>query len=65
MDIGKSIELGIIHAGTNKTRFANKLGVSPQYLTELISKDTCSGPMMIRLCEAFDMKASELVALGE
>lgn len=65
MNIGKSIKHALINKGMKNKELAEKLGVTPQSITNLCSKPTCSGKMLDQLCVALEMKASDFVALGE
>ena len=65
MNIGKSIKIALINKGMKNKDLAEKLGVSPPKVSVLCGKPTCSGKMLDQLCTAFEMKASDFVALGE
>lgn len=65
MNIGKSIELSLIHKGMKKGELAKKLGVTPNSVSTLCKSKTCSGKTLDGLCTVFEMKASDFVALGE
>lgn len=65
MNIGKSIQIALITKGANKKQLSDSLGVRPEYVTVLCKRKYCSKKMMDKLCEVFEMKASEFVALGE
>lgn len=65
MNIGKSIKVAAAMKGWSNTQTAVKLGVSPSYMSQLKAKERCSHEMLPRLAALFEMKESELIALGE
>ena len=65
MNIGKSIKIALINNNMKSKDLAAKLGVLPPKVSILCGKTTCSGKMLDSLCAAFEMKASDFVALGE
>ena len=65
MDIGKSIEIALIHRGIKKKDLADQLEVSRTYVSYLVGSETCSPSMLDKLSRVFEMKASEFIALGE
>jgi len=65
MDIGKSIQIALIHQGIKKKDLADQLEVSRTYVSFLVGSETCSPTMLNRLSRVFGMKASEFIALGE
>jgi DNA-binding Xre family transcriptional regulator len=65
MNIGKSIVIALVDKGWQKKDLAEKLGVTRSTVSNLVKSSTCSGQALDNLCEVFEMKASEFVALGE
>ncbi len=65
MNIGLSVTIILARNDLTKRDLVDGLGVNPGTVSNLIKSKTCSGPMLLRLCEYFDIKASELIAEGE
>lgn len=65
MNIGKSIEICLEDRGMMKKKLAEKLDVTPQTVTTLIQSKECTGPMLRKLSEIFEMKSSQFIAIGE
>jgi len=65
MNLGKSINLAVIHRGITKSELADKLGVTRTQISRLCAQKTCSGSMLDRLAEVLSMQVSEFIALGE
>lgn len=65
MNVGKSIKVGLARRGMRQMDLAKKLGVTPQALSQLIKKSSCTSSTIDRIALALDMKSSEFLALGE
>lgn len=65
MHIGKSVEIALIKKGMKKKDLAKALGVSAVTVSSLVNSHSCKGQMLEKLCDVLDMKASDLIALGE
>lgn len=65
MNIGKSIQHCLINKGMQKIELAELMGISPQSLSRNINKRTCSLETLDKLCEIFELKSSEFIAVGE
>ncbi len=65
MNIGKSIGIALVKQGMKKKELAAKLDIDPTGVSKLVGKESCSKSTLDALCKAFDMKASEFIALGE
>jgi DNA-binding Xre family transcriptional regulator len=65
MNIGKSIQIALIDKGWQKKDLADKMGVTRSTISNLVKSSTCTGQALDNLCEVFDMKASDFIALGE
>jgi plasmid maintenance system antidote protein VapI len=65
MNIGKSIKVALSKKGIKRYELAQMLGVTAPTVSVMIGRETCTGEMIKRLSEALQMKASELIALGE
>lgn len=65
MDIKKSVEIARVRAGISKGKLAEIMGISPQSLSGIMSRNRPSGEVLQSLADALNMKVSELIALGE
>ena len=65
MDIGRSIKVAMAQRGWKNKDLAEKLGVTDAAVSSLVRCQECSGSRLRSLSKTFDIKASELVALGE
>lgn len=65
MNVGKSIKVALAKREMRSGDLAKILGVTPQTVSNMSSRATCTGQMLIHLAQSFDMKVSEFVALGE
>lgn len=65
MNIGKSIQIALIDKGWQKKDLADKMGVTRSTISNLVKSNTCTGQALDNLCEVFEMKASDFIALGE
>jgi len=65
MNIGKSIKVALAKNEMKQTELAKKIGVTHTYMSAVSNRDTCTGDMLAKLSEAFNMSASEFIALGE
>lgn len=65
MNIGKAVKKVLIDKDMSQTDLANKMGINRATISLLCSQEVCSGKMLRDVSEALEMKASELVALGE
>lgn len=65
MNIGKSIKIMQARAGYSGNELANKLGVTPSYLSHLKNKEDCSPEMLRRLSAVFNVKESDFIKEGE
>ncbi len=65
MHIGKSIKQALLDRNMTQAKLAKKLNTSPSSMSQICSRSHCSESLLIELCKAFEMKASEFIALGE
>lgn len=66
MNIGKSIRIGCAKNDLNQKDLAALTGISTVTISHIISgKTQCRQSTLESLCAAFNMKASEFIALGE
>jgi DNA-binding Xre family transcriptional regulator len=65
MNIGKSIQIALVNKGWQKKDLAEKLGVTRSTISNMVQSETCTGKALAKLCEVFEMQASDFIALGE
>lgn len=65
MNIGKSIKMVLLDRDMQQSELAEKLGISPQSMSQICSRDYCKKSTLDSICEALEMKPSELIAMGE
>ena len=65
MNTGKSIKLALIHKGWSQGELTEKLGMSKSAVNILANGGNCSSGRLRNLADAFGMKVSEFIALGE
>ena len=65
MNIGKSIRKALIDKEMKQSELAQKIGISPSGMSQLCFREHCTKSTLDALCEALEMKSSELIALGE
>lgn len=65
MNVGKSIRVALAKKGMSQKQLAEQLGMRQTSLSQLAAQTSCTGATLEKLAGAFDMKASEFVALGE
>lgn len=66
MNLGKSLKKALLERNMSQLALAAKLDITPANLNRLANGRTnMNAPMLLRLAQEFEMKASEFVALGE
>ena len=65
MNVGKSIQIAMAMRGYSGKRMSEMLSVTEPTVSVMRGRPTCSGQMLRKLAQTFDMKVSEFVALGE
>lgn len=65
MNVGKSIKVAMAKRDMTPKMLAEKMGVTRQYVGNMMGSQTVGVGTINKLCEVFGMKASEFVALGE
>lgn len=65
MNVGKSIRVALAKKGMTHKQLAEQLGMRQTSLSQLAAQTSCTGATIEKLANAFEMKASEFVALGE
>ena len=65
MDIAKSIQAALVKCGMRQMDLADKLGIHKAGVSQIIGRNCVNTDTLARIADAFDMKASELIQLGE
>lgn len=65
MNIGKSIKVALVKKEMSQQDLAEKLKVSKPYVSQLAGKAHAGMGTVVLLADAFDMKVSEFLGLGE
>jgi len=65
MNIGKSVKIVLAQKEMEPKELAEALEVTTATINNLVKSTSCTGPMLERLISVFEMKGSELIALGE
>lgn len=65
VNLRKSIKVALAQRGISQKALAKQLGMSETGLSQLAAQTSCTGATLQKLADAFDMKVSEFVALGE
>ena len=65
MNVGRSIKIALAKSDKNFTWLARELGVSKQQVSKWNNNCYVGSMTIARLASAFNMKASEFIALGE
>lgn len=65
MNVGKSIKVALAKKEMNQQDLAAKMNVSKPYVSQLAGKEHAGMGTVSLLAEAFGMKISEFLALGE
>lgn len=65
MNTGRSIKIQLARHDRSVQWLADQLGLTRPHVSTLIGQKHCSGKVLERLAEIFDMSVSEFVAEGE
>ena len=65
MDFKKSVEIALAMSSKKKIWLANEIGISRAALGERLKANNPKSESIEQIADALDMKASELIALGE
>lgn len=65
MNFRKSLKLALAQRDMKQKELAEKLGMLETSLSQLASQTSCTGATLQKIADAFDMKVSEFVSLGE
>lgn len=65
MNAGKSIKVAMAKRDITQKDLAERMGVSRQYVSQMIGSEQIGIGTINKLAETFGMKVSEFLALGE
>lgn len=65
MNLRRSIKTALAQRDMTQKALAEKLGMLETSISQLAAQKSCQGSTLVKLAEAFGMKVSEFVALGE
>lgn len=65
MNIGRSTKIALAQRDKNNQWLADEMGVHRSHITRIKSQSNATGATIEILASAFNLKASEFIALGE
>ena len=65
MNLRKSIKVALAERDMSQKDLAKKLCMSQSAVSQLAAQKSCTGPTLNKLADAFGLKVSEFIALGE
>ena len=65
MNLKKSIKQVCINEGIKQKDLAERLGIKPQQLNCIMTRNSMSLTSICKIAKTLDMKVSEFIALGE
>lgn len=65
MNLRKSIKKCLVDNDMSQKALAEKLGMTQTSMSQLAAQTSCTGATLQKLAEAFDMKVSDFIKLGE
>lgn len=65
MNLRKSIKTALAQRDMSQKALATKLGMLETSLSQLAAQKSCTGATLQKLADAFGLKVSEFIALGE
>lgn len=65
MNLRKSIKVALAQRGMEQKALAEQLSMSQSSMSQLAAQQSCTAATLQKLANAFGMKVSEFVALGE
>ncbi len=65
MNIKKSVKIALINADKKQNWLAGEIGMTAPALSVMLSTNRPHSSAIERIAKAFEMKPSELIALGE
>ena len=65
MNIRKSIKKALFDKDQTQEWLASEINLTAGALSNLLTRNSVKSPLLDKIAQALDMKASELIALGE
>lgn len=65
MNFRRSLKLALAQRDMTQKALAEKLKMRETSMSQLAAQTSCTGATLQKIAEAFDMKVSEFIALGE
>lgn len=65
MNLRKSIKVALAQRNMEQKALAEQLHMSQSSMSQLAKQESCTGATLQKLADAFGLKVSEFVALGE
>lgn len=65
MNFRKSLKLALIQNDMTQKALAAQLGMRETSMSQLAAQSSCTGATLQKIADAFGMKVSEFIALGE
>lgn len=65
MNLRKSIKKCLVDNDMSQKSLAEKLGMTQTSMSQLAAQTSCTGATLQKLADAFDMKVSDFIKLGE
>lgn len=65
MNFRKSLKLALIQNDMTQKALAAQLGIRETSMSQLAAQSSCTGATLQKIADAFGMKVSEFIALGE
>ena len=65
MNVRKSVMILLAQRDMKQKDLADQLGMSQGSMSQLLSQTSCTGATLQKLADAFDMKVSDFIKLGE
>ena len=65
MNLRKSVMIALANREMKQKDLAAKLGLSQGSMSTLVNQKSCTGATLQKLADAFEMKVSDFIKLGE
>lgn len=65
MNLRKSIKVALAQRGMEQKALAAQLKMSQSSMSQLAAQESCTGATLQKLADAFGLKVSEFISLGE
>ena len=65
MNLRKSVMIAMAQRDMKHKDLADKVGMSQGSMSQLLGQTSCTGATLQKLADAFDLKVSDFIKLGE